>query len=389
MDYHYDFDSVIDRRNTFSYKWDVPDSELPMWVADMDFRTAPEITAAITERASHGIFGYTTLPDCWYDAYIEWWASRHGIRYSKEQMIFSTGVIPTVSSCVRKLTTPAEKIILMTPVYNVFYNCILNNGRVPLECPLRYEDGAYSVDFDLLERAFSDPQAMMLLLCNPQNPTGKIWNRQTLARIGALAAAHGVIVLSDEIHCDLTMPGQEYVPYAAVSEICAGNCIICVSPTKTFNLAGLQTSAVIVPNPHIRHRVRRALNTDECAEPNVFAVQAAVAAFTKGAPWLDELRTYLFENRELVSAYLEAELPQIRLVRSDATYLLWLDCAAVSQDSRQLARYIRERTGLYLSNGAQYGGTGVFLRMNIACPRALLRDGLRRLKTAIDSLNRK
>ena len=383
----YDFDSVIDRRNTFSYKWDVSAGELPMWVADMDFRTAPEIVEAITERASHGIFGYTTIPDCWYEAYIGWWKERHGIQYSRQQLIFSTGVIPTISSCIRKLTTPAEKIILMPPVYNVFYNCILNNGRVPFECSLKYENGEYTIDFDALEQACSDPQTSMMLLCNPQNPTGKIWSRDTLARIGAIAAANQVIVLSDEIHCDLTTPGCDYTPFASVSGICEQNCIVCVSPTKTFNLAGLQTSAAIIPNPHLRHRVWRALNTDECAEPNAFAVHAAVSAFTKGAPWLDALREYLFENREYVRTFLEAKLPEIHLIRSDATYLLWLDCSAVSPDSSLLVREIRQKTGLYLSDGAQYGAKGGFLRMNIACPRAFLRDGLRRLQTALQSIS--
>ena len=383
----YDFDTVIDRRGTFSYKWNIPEGELPMWVADMDFRTAPEIIDAVSERAAHGIYGYTAIPDCWYDAYIRWWIERHHVQYSPEQLIFSTGVIPSISSSIRKLTTPAEKVILMPPVYNIFYNCILNNGRVPLECPLLFEDGNYSVDFEALEKACSDPQAAMLLLCNPQNPTGVIWSRDTLARIGKIAAANHVIVISDEIHCDLTMPGFDYVPFASVSEICAQNCIVLVSPTKTFNLAGLQSSAAIVPNPQLRHRVWRALNTDECGEPNVFAVQAAVAAFTKGALWLDELRAYLLQNRECVRQFLVSELPKIRLIHQGATYLLWLDCSAVCSGEARIAKLIREKTGLYVSDGSQYGGNSSFVRMNIACPRSLLLDGLHRLKTALQSIS--
>ena len=185
----YDFDTVIDRTNTNSYKWDIAEGELPMWVADMDFRTAPEIIAAIQERAAHGIFGYSTLPDSWYDAYICWWKKRHGVVFQKDQLIFSTGVIPTISSCVRKLTTPAEKILLLTPVYNIFYNCINNNGRNALPCPLVYANGNYHIDWTALENGLSDPQTTLMLLCNPHNPIGKIWDRETLDRIGTLPAS--------------------------------------------------------------------------------------------------------------------------------------------------------------------------------------------------------
>ncbi|MDE6832673.1 MAG: aminotransferase class I/II-fold pyridoxal phosphate-dependent enzyme, partial [Ruminococcus sp.] len=258
----YDFDTVIDRRNSDSYKWDVSENELPMWVADMDFRTAPEIIKALSERIKHGIFGYTTISEEWYQAYIDWWKTRHKIEYQKEEFIFSTGVIPTISSCVRKLTTPAENVVILTPVYNIFYNCIRNNGRNVLECPLEYSNGEYSINWISLEEKLSNPQTTMMLLCNPHNPTGNIWNSETLARIGEIACDNGVIVLSDEIHCDITDPDCNYIPFASVSEKCRQNCIICVAPTKAFNLAGLQTSAVIVPNPQLRHKVWRGLNTD-------------------------------------------------------------------------------------------------------------------------------
>lgn len=382
----YDFDSVIDRRGTGSYKWDVADGELPMWVADMDFRTAPEVTEAIIERARHGIFGYSVLPEEWYDAYIDWWKSRHGIEYKRDHLIFSTGVIPTISSCVRKLTTPGENVLIMTPVYNIFYNCIRNNGRNVLECPLEYSGGEYSIDWDLLEEGLADPQTSLMLLCNPHNPIGKIWDRETLAKIGELAYDNGVIVLSDEIHCDITDPDRRYVPFASASEKCYHNSVICVSPTKAFNLAGLQTSAAIVPDPRIRHKVWRRLNTDECGEPNAFAVQAAVAAFRHGGQWLDELRQYLFDNKQLVKDHFAENIPQIRLVPSEATYLLWLDCSALKMESRELAGHIRKSTGLYLSDGVQFGNGERFLRMNIACSSAVLKDGLGRLKRAVEEL---
>ena len=380
----YDFDTPTERRNTNSLKWDVAEGELPMWVADMDFQTAPEIREAIMKRAEHGIFGYSVIPDAWYEAYIQWWKMRHGYTMERDWLIFCTGVVPAISSIVRKLTTPAEKVLIQTPVYNIFFNSILNNGRQVLESPLRYDGKEYRIDFADLEEKLSDPQTALMILCNPHNPTGKIWDRQTLEKIGALCSRHHVTVVSDEIHCDLTDPGESYVPFASVSETCRQISITCMAPTKAFNLAGLQTAAVSVPDEVLRHKVWRALNTDEAAEPNAFAVEAAVAAFTRGADWLDALRDYLHENKKLAEAYIEKEIPDVRAVASQATYLLWLDCSGLIGCGREAAGFLRRETGLYLSEGSQYGGNGAdFLRMNIACPRAVLKDGLERLKNGL------
>ncbi|HIT41749.1 MAG TPA: pyridoxal phosphate-dependent aminotransferase [Candidatus Caccovicinus merdipullorum] len=380
----YDFDTPTERRNTNSLKWDVAEGELPMWVADMDFQTAPEIREAIMKRAEHGIFGYSVIPDAWYEAYIQWWKMRHGYTMERDWLIFCTGVVPAISSIVRKLTTPAEKVLIQTPVYNIFFNSILNNGRQVLESPLRYDGKEYRIDFADLEEKLSDPQTALMILCNPHNPTGKIWDRQTLEKIGALCSRHHVTVVSDEIHCDLTDPGESYVPFASVSETCRQISITCMAPTKAFNLAGLQTAAVSVPDEVLRHKVWRALNTDEAAEPNAFAVEAAVAAFTRGADWLDALRDYLYENKKLAEAYIEKEIPDVRAVASQATYLLWLDCSGLIGCGREAAGFLRRETGLYLSEGSQYGGNGAdFLRMNIACPRAVLKDGLERLKNGL------
>lgn len=380
----YDFDTPTERRNTNSLKWDVAEGELPMWVADMDFQTAPEIREAIMKRAEHGIFGYSVIPDAWYEAYIQWWKMRHGYTMERDWLIFCTGVVPAISSIVRKMTTPAEKVLIQTPVYNIFFNSILNNGRQVLESPLRYDGKEYRIDFADLEEKLSDPQTALMILCNPHNPTGKIWDRQTLEKIGALCSRHHVTVVSDEIHCDLTDPGESYVPFASVSETCRQISITCMAPTKAFNLAGLQTAAVSVPDEVLRHKVWRALNTDEAAEPNAFAVEAAVAAFTRGADWLDALRAYLYENKKLAEAYIEKEIPDVRAVASQATYLLWLDCSGLIGCGREAAGFLRRETGLYLSEGSQYGGNGAdFLRMNIACPRAVLKDGLERLKNGL------
>ena len=278
----YDFDQVVDRRGTHAAKWDVAGHELPMWIADMDFLTAPEIIAAVRDRASHGIYGYTDVPEAWYDAILGWWRDRHGFHMERDWLIFSTGVVPTISSVVRKLTTPGENILTMTPVYNIFFHSIENNGRRVLECPLPYRDGTYGLDWADLEGKLADPQTTMLILCNPHNPVGTIWDRETLARVGELCWKHHVMVLSDEIHCDLTDPGCDYLPFASVSEHCRQNSITCIAPTKAFNLAGLQTSAVVVPDGVLRHKVWRALITDEVAEPNCFAAEAAIAIVEDG-----------------------------------------------------------------------------------------------------------
>ncbi len=383
----YDFDTVVDRRNTGSIKWNCAPNELPMWVADMDFKTAPEIIEAFRKRIDHGVFGYSDYTKEWFDAYINWWDRRHGIKYEAEDLIFCTGVIPALSSIVRKLTTPNENVVIMTPVYNVFFNSILNNGCRALEVPLIYENSSYSVDFENLEIALKNPQTSLMILCNPHNPAGKIWDKETLARIGKLAFDNGVIVVSDEIHCDLTMPGSMYIPFASVSEECRMNSISLMAPTKTFNLAGLQTSCVAVPNKRIHHKVWRALNTDEVAEPNSFALVAAITAFTQGENWLDELRSYISANRDYVIDRLQKEAPEIKVVSEDATYLLWIDIKNVSNDSEKFAADLRSKTGLWITEGVHYGAAGEgFIRMNIACPRTTLVDGVNRLIIGVKSL---
>ncbi len=381
----YDFDTAVDRRNTSSLKWDVGESELPMWVADMDFKAAPEITKELERRLSHGVFGYSVVPQEWYDAYCGWWQSRHGFKMEKEWLLFCTGVVPALSSAVRKLTTPGENVLIQTPVYNIFFNSIVNNGRNVLESPLRYDGERYGIDFDDLEKKLADPQTSLMILCNPHNPVGKIWSRETLAEIGRLCKKHHVTVVSDEIHCDITDPGKEYVPFASVNGECRENSVTLIAPTKAFNLAGLQTAAVCTPDPVLRHKMWRAVNTDEVAEPNAFAVTAAVAAFTKGAAWLDELRGYIRRNKSIAAQFIKENIPQISLVPSEATYLLWLDCSRVCADASPLQAFLRAETGLYVCEGAEYGQSGKsFLRLNAACPESTLKDGLDRLLKGVE-----
>ncbi len=384
----YDFDSVVNRRGSESLKWDVEEHELPMWVADMDFPTAPCIRQALEKRVSHGIYGYSILPPEWAKSYVTWWDQRHGLKMQEEELVFVTGVVPAISSAVRKFTTPGEKVAVITPVYNIFFNSIVNNGRVPVQCVLKYDGSSYSLDFEELERVLSDPQVSLLILCNPQNPVGRIWTREELARMGELARKHGVLVFSDEIHCDLTDPGKEYVPFAAASEENRMHSITAMAPTKCFNIAGIQTAAVYAADPVLRHRIWRQINTDEVGEGNVFAADAAIAAFTQGGTWLDELRAYIYENKQFAYRFFREKLPKVHALRQDCTYLMWLDVSAYLKEgetSKGLAQRIREKTGLFLSHGRQYRGDGEsFLRLNVACPRKTLEEGLRRLVQGLE-----
>lgn len=381
----YDFDKTVDRRGTGSLKWDVAEGELPMWVADMDFQTAPAIRQAIERRVAHGVFGYSILPDAWQQAYIHWWEERHHFSIRPDWLIFATGVVPAISSAVRKLTTVGENVLVQSPCYNIFFNSIYNNGRNIIENRLRYEDGRYSVDWEQLKEQLADPQTSLMILCNPHNPVGKIWERETLAKIGELCSEYGVTVISDEIHCDLTDPGTEYIPFAAVSDICRDISVTCIAPTKAFNIAGLQTAAVFAVDDRLRHKMWRGLNTDEVAEPNAFAVDAAVAAFEESGDWLDALREYIYQNKRYVTDFIGQKLPQVRVVSGQATYLMWLDVGGLGGDTSRIAHFIRSHSGLFMSAGKEYRGNGGhFLRLNVACPRATLEDGMDRLKKSVD-----
>lgn len=380
----YNFDSVNNRRNTNSLKWDVPETELPMWVADMDFKTAPAIIEALEKKVQSGIFGYHVVPDEWYQAIIGWWKRRHQFEIKKEWLTFCTGVIPAVTSAVKRVTNVGDYVLLQTPVYDIFFHSVENTGRHVLENKLCYDGESYQIDFKDLEEKLANPLTTMMILCNPQNPSGRIWTKKELEQIGALCKKHHVTVLSDEIHCDLTDAGYSYVPFASVSKECADISITCISATKAFNIAGLQTAAVIISNEELRVKIVRGLNSDEVAEPNSFATEAVIAAFTEGEAWLDELNAYIFENKQIAAKYLEEELPMLKLMPSHATYLLWVDCSRVIGDATELCHFLKEEAGLYVSSGSHYLGNGdKFFRMNIACPRAQVLEGLKRLKEGI------
>ena len=380
----YDFSKLTNRFDSYSMKWDVAPQVLPMWVADMDFETAPEIVEALHNRVNHKIFGYNIVPDEFFESIQHWWKKRHHFLIEKEWMMFCTGVVPAISSIVRKLTTVGENILIQAPVYNIFYNSILNNGRHVLSSDLIYDGHEYTIDFEDLEKKLALPQTTMMILCNPHNPIGKIWSQETLKRIGDLCARHHVLVVSDEIHCDIIAPDREYIPFASVSKTNLNNSITCIAPTKAFNLAGLQSACIVVENEVIRQKVNRGINTDEVAEPNSFAITAAMSAFNYGEKWLDELNIYIQNNKQIACQYIEENLPMLHVVYSEATYLLWIDCSKVTDDSVELVEAIKKKTGLYLSDGYEYGENGkAFVRMNVACPQMRLMDGLKRLREGV------
>ncbi|MFT3877468.1 MAG: MalY/PatB family protein [Propioniciclava sp.] len=383
-----EFDEAPDRFGTNSMKWQVGEGELPMWVADMDFRTAPVIMDALRRTVDHGVLGYTIVPRAYGRAVASWWRNRHGWDIDERWIALTTGVVPAISSMVRTLTQPGDQVAVLTPVYNIFFNCIRNSGRVPVSSPLVTRDDGDEVNWAGLEGVLAQPRTTLLLLCNPQNPTGTIWSARMLARLGALCATHGVRVISDEVHGDLTAPGTRYIPFATASATCERIGVTCLAPTKAFNIAGLQTAAIVAADPELRASVVRGINRDEVAEPNAFAVAATIAAFEHGSPWLDELRAYLFANKAHAAASVSA-IPGLSALATPATYLLWIKATGFGLTGIELAEAIRRHSGLVLSDGEAYGaGPGTYLRMNVACPRRRLDEGLARLRRAVDAIPR-
>lgn len=381
----YNFDKIIDRKNTLSCKWDeCKENGLPMWIADMDFEVAPKIKEALINRVNNGIFGYSYVPDEYYEAIISWWKRRYNFEIKKEWIIFSTGVIASISSMVRRLTHPNDNVVLLTPIYNTFYNSILNNGARSLDCPLIEKDGLYYIDFEDLEKKLSLPTTTLMIFCNPQNPTGNIWSKEDMEKIGQLCFKHNVTIISDEIHCDLTSPNYRYIPFASVNELNKDISITCLSPGKSFNLAGINSSCMVIKNKRLFDLINRGLNNDECAEPNAFAIPMTIAAYNESEDYLDELRIYIEENRQYFTDEINRHFNgKIKIIESHATYLLWVDVRNITFNTTQLCEFIEDKTGLKITSGENYHQNG-FVRINIACPRQLLIDGINRFVQGIE-----
>lgn len=387
----YDFDAIVSRRETNSYKWDsMPANQdvLPLWVADMDFRTAPIITEALARRVQHGIFGYVRVPDEYYTTVTRWFERRHNWHIDKEWMIYTSGVVPAVSAVIKALTDPGDGVVVQTPVYNCFFSSIRNNGCRIVSNPLIYEDGTYHIDFDDLERKASDTSVKLLLLCNPHNPAGRVWTREELSRIGEICHRNNVMVISDEIHCELVFPGHTYTPFASVCEEHLWNSVTCVSPSKSFNIAGLQIANIIARDEEVRRKIDQAININEVCDVNPFGVAATIAAYNEGEDWLMQLLDYLKANYDLLRDFFHTYLSEISVIELEGTYLVWTDCRKFTQSSDALQSRLLEETGLWLNSGTMYGAEGEgFLRWNIACPRTVLEDALERFKCFVDSLS--
>ena len=377
----YDFDEQISRRGTDSYKWDSSGSEnvLPMWVADMDFRTAPAIIDALRQRVEHGIFGYTRVPGSYYESVIGWFARRHGWAIDREWIIYTSGVVPAVSAIIKALTVPGDKVLVQTPVYNCFFSSIRNNGCETVSSPLVSADNTYSVDFDDLERKAADPKVKVMLLCNPHNPAGRVWQRAELERIGEICIRHGVTVVSDEIHCELVFTGHRYTPFASISEDFLRHSVTCISPSKAFNIAGLQIANIVCADADRRAKIDRAINDNEVCDVNPFGVIATQSAYNEGEEWLNQLVEYLYANYLYMQKFCREHLPDFPITVLEGTYLVWMDCRKLGIPSEELEQRLVADVGLWLNAGTMYGVEGEgFMRWNIACPRERLLDGLER-----------
>lgn len=381
----YDFDKLTDRKNTNSLKWNVAEGELPMWVADMDFETAPAVKAEILKTAKHGIFGYSITTDAYFKAYADFFRERYGAPFTPDAMVYVSGVVAALSSIVRRVTNPGENVLIQAPVYNIFYNSILNNGRCVVSSDLVYKNGKYDIDFEDLKNKLSNPQTTLMILCNPHNPVGKIWDKKTLKRIAELCKEYDVTVVSDEIHSPVTVPDKKYVPFASVSKAAEDISISCLAASKAFNIAGLQSACLYIKSPSLRHKIYRGINNDEVGEPNIFAVNANVAALNEGREWLDELNAYIAENRRFAEKFIDDNIPSLHAVSAEASYLLWVDISGVSRDSVAFTEKLRKKTGLFVNDGKEYGDAGKsFIRINLATQRARVEDGLKRLASFVN-----
>lgn len=383
----YDFDKTIDRRATNSYKWDsATEGVLPMWVADMDFRTAPAIIDALQKRVAHGIFGYTRVPDAYYDAVTSWFSRRHGWDIDREWIIYTSGVVPAVSAVIKALTVPGDKVIVQTPVYNCFFSSIRNNGCEIVSNPLRRTADTYEMDFAALERCAADPRAKVMLLCNPHNPAGRVWTPDELTRLGNICLRNGVTVVSDEIHCELVYQGVKYTPFASLSDAFLHRSVTCVSPSKAFNIAGLQIANIVAFDNDMRSRIDKAININEVCDVNPFGVAATIAAYNEGEEWLNQLVDYLHGNYEAMAEFCRRELPEFPITRLEGTYLVWMDCSSLGMPSDALEQALLEDARLWLNAGTMYGAEGEgYMRWNIACPRSVMLDGLNRFLNFVRS----
>ena len=395
----YNFDEIIERRGTGCVKWDESPSDevIPLWVADMDFKAAPAILEAVKKRAEHGVFGYTVVEDDYYVAVINWFRRRHNWRIHREEILYTTGVVPAMSVAIKALTMPGEKVLILSPDYNCFFSSIRNNGCEVLETPLRLisppklggaggglkkPQPSFEVDFNDFEAKCADEKTTVFLLCNPHNPTGRVWTKEELERMNDICLKHNVKVVSDEIHCELIMSGHTFQPFAAVSEACRKNSVSLNSPSKSFNIAGLQTANIICSQPEWRRRINRAININEVCDVNPFGPVALIAAYNESEDWIDELNQYLWGNYTVLCDFIGKNLPQWKVCPLEGTYLPWVDVSAMGIPVDELCERLLREAKVWINPGTMYGpesGKG-YVRFNIATQRTRLIEALERIQ---------
>ena len=381
----YDFSRPTDRRGTDSYKWDsAPEADIiPLWVADMDFETFPGITEALQRRVAHGIFGYTRVPEAYYEAVCRWFGKHHGWHINREDIIYTSGVVPAVSAVIKALTLPGDQVIVQGPVYNCFFSSIRNNGCETVSNSLIYnkEELRYEIDFDDLERKLKHERARLMLICNPHNPGGRVWTRDELTRVAELCHKYGVHVVSDEIHCELTLYDNEYVPFGSLPDELSHGSITCCSPSKAFNTAGLQIANIVCRDAEVRNRIDRAININEVCDVNPFGVIALQAAYSdEGYEWLTQLRAYISSNYDLLRERFARELPKCKVMRMEGTYLAWIDCSELHISSDEIEEMLMHENKVWVNAGSMYGAEGAaFIRINMACTSELLNEGITRI----------
>ncbi len=390
----YDFDSLIERKGTNSLKYDFMEEEgkpsdvLPLWVADMDFRAPDAVTEALIQASRHGIFGYSEVKLPYFQAVHDWFQENHNWDPKAEWLVKTPGVVYAVCTAIRALTNPGDAVLIQRPVYYPFSRGILENKRKLVNNPLCFREGRYTVDLKDFERKIIENQVKLFILCNPHNPVGRVWTAGELSDMGEVCRKHQVTVVSDEIHADFTFPGHRHTVFAGIKPEYSNMTITCTAPSKTFNLAGLQVSNIFIENNGLRRAFRKEMLRSGYLSLNTMGLVACQAAYRHGYPWLIELRKYLGENLEYVRNFLNRELPQIRLVEPEGTYLLWLDFRALGMEDEQLNRFILEEAKLWLDRGSLFGPEGEgFQRINMACPRATLEEAFSRLRDAVRLLN--
>ena len=381
----YNFDEIIPRRGTGCVKWDhdADPEMLPLWVADMDFRAATPILQAMQRRLDHGIFGYVQVPDSYYQAVIQWFARRHNWNIQREHMLYTIGVVPAIAAILQALTVPGDGVIMQTPVYNCFYSCLRNAGNVLVDNPLVRRDNHYEIDFTDFEQKIIGHKPKIFLLCNPHNPVGRVWTPEELTRLGDICLRHGVFVISDEIHNEIVMPGFRYTPFASLSDEFAQNSAVCISASKSFNIAGLQLADIVVPDSQRRALIDKQININETCDVNPFGVVAHEAAYSEeGEEWLRQLMSYIHGNYQFLCKFISENMPQIQVTKLEGTYLAWIDCSSLGYTSDQLEQLLRQKAHVMYSAGHVYNPTEIpFLRINLACPKTVLEQSLQKFRT--------